>query len=180
MKFRLIKRTQKEIDQIIEERRFYAKRVKGLPDCEVCPLVVVLGNGEQIDVWSLTEQQILDLVKVAAKEMTPDGPSDKVGLSNAFKVVACWREKHQIISADFVADYFKLKNRFRGAQKEVVKDMLIPVVNETVDSAREIAKFIKGREDDFSAVTDTDILAVIMERERQVEARKSANKNTTA
>ena len=176
MEFRLIKRTQKQIDEIIDKRRFYAKRVKGLPDCEVCPLVVVLGNGEQVEVWDLTEEQILNLIKAAAEEMTPNGPSDEYGLENAFDVLKCWRDKHQTVSADFVATFFKLKNGYRGAQKEVVRDMCIPVVNDTVADAKETAKFVKGMKDDFSEVTEADILAILMEKERQLQA----NKNITA
>lgn len=181
MKFKLEKKSQKEIDAIKNQLHFYAQRVKGVADTSnICPLRVVLANGQKVDTWNLTEQDIINLVKANAKEMTPNnGSLDKVGTANTFKVLKSWQEKHPTVSGDFVSIFYQLRDSFNGAQREVVRDMLTPLINETVEKAKINAKFLKGTKNNFKPVTEKEIVAVIKEQERQVEASKQQNKNST-
>ena len=180
MKFKLIERTQKEIDEIREEDQFWAKRVKGTADRDICPLVVEMGNGKRVDVWDLTEQDIINLVKANVQEMTANGPTDKIGNENSFKVLKCWKEKNKTVSVDFVSMFYKLRDSQKGAKREVVRDMMNPLVYGVVAKATEIAIFTKGLNNDFSPVTDSQIVQVLKEQERQNEARKNLNNNQTA
>ncbi|MBQ8614984.1 MAG: hypothetical protein IJ415_00215 [Clostridia bacterium] len=180
MKFKLIEKTQKEIDAIIEERQFYAKRVSGTPDTEVCPLTVVMGNGQKVDTWALTEQNIIDLINANVKEMTDIGPKDKSGTANSFKILKSWQEKNQTVSADFVSMFYQLRDLHKGAKREVVRDMMTPLVCQTVEQAEKNAKFLKGTRDDFSPVTEKQIIQAIKEQERQLESSKNLNNNQTA
>ena len=180
MKFKLIEKSPKEIEQIINERRHYAKSVKGVADTEVCPLTVVMGNGQTVDTWALTEQHIIDLVQANVKEMTSNGPTDKVGTSNSFKVLKSWQEKHKTVSSDFVSMFYQLRDAQKGAKKEIVRDMMTPLVCETVEKAEQNAKFLKGTRDDFSPVTEKQIIQAIQEQERQLEVQKNMNKEKTA
>ncbi len=173
MKFKLIEKTQQEIDNIINERKTYCI----IPNREVCPLTLILANNKKVDAWDLTEQDIINLVNANVKEMTANGPSDKVGTNNSFKVLNCWKEKHATVSADFVAMFYKMKNTYTKGQKEMVRDMLTPLIVETIEPAEEIAKFEKGRKNDFSKVSETEIVKIIKEQERQIEAEKEYKRN---
>ena len=176
MKFKLIEKTQKEIDNIINYRKDFSKSCK-IPNREVCPLTLILANNKQIEAWELTEQQIINLVNANVKEMTENGPSDKVGTDNSFKVLNCWKEKYTTVSADFVEMFYKMKNTYTKGQKEMVRDMLTPLIVGTIEPAEKIAKFEKGRKNDFSKVSEAEIVKIIREQERQLEAEKEYNKN---
>lgn len=176
MKFKLIEKTQKEIEEIINRGKGYCKSCI-IPNREVCPLTLILANNKQIEAWDLTEQDIINLVNANVKEMTENGPSDKVGTDNSFKVLNCWKEKHTKVSGDFVEMFYKMKNTYTKGKKEMVRDMLTPLIVETIEPAEKIAKFEKGRINDFSKVCEADIVKIIREQERQLKAEKEYNKN---
>lgn len=179
MNFILREKTKNEIEQERKENVYWAKRVKGLPDKDICPLEVTMKNGQTFPVWNLTETHIISLVQANVKEMTPKGSADKAHTADSFKIIKCWSEKYKKVSAEFVSNFFTLKNMNKGAQREIVRDMLTPVINETLEEGARNAKFLKGIKDDFTPVTETEVIKAIKEQERQEEKRKEIEKAKT-
>ena len=157
MDFKLIERPENEL--------IYLRR----NNLKACPLVIEFMDGERVDVWDLSEEEILGLVGLNVANTCSKFTFNEEELKNAFKILKCWKEKHNIVSRAFVQEYYHLKDRYKHnpKQQEYVRDMLNPIVFETVDLASKIAKFNKGKNNDFSAVTQSDILDIIEEQERQ-------------
>ena len=178
MNFVLNIKTEQQIEAEKAEDRYYAKMVKGeLKD--ICPLSVTLKSGKTIDVWDLTEQDIINLVKANVNEITHMGPKDQSGYNDSFDVIKCWKLKHKKVSADFVSLFFQLRDANVRNKRECVRDMLTPVVNETIEEGSHDAKFMKGLKDDFSPVTEEQIVEAIKEQERQQAKRNEIEKNKT-
>ena len=59
-------------------------------------------------------------------------------------------------------------------------ELIKTVINETVKEGRNIAQFIKGMKNDFSPVTEEQIVEAIKEQERQQAKRNEQEKNKTA
>ena len=176
MKFKLIEKTEEEIENIRQERRIYSRRVKGVANSNVCPLTVILASGREVEVWDLTEQDIVNLVMTNAKE-EKENKRDDVGRANSFKILKCWREKHPTVSADFVETFYKMRDMFEDSARECVRDMLIPVVSKTETEAKVLAKYLKGMKNDFSKVTESEIVKTIKEQERQRKEIEKKNSN---
>lgn len=180
MRFGLTQRTKTEIKKIQDEYRFYSRMVKGKGFVDVCPYVVTLANGIKKDVWDLTESEILSLTKANVNEMTPNGPADKLRTTQSFEIVNCWKDKHKDVSADFIGEYFKLTESNGGAKKEIVRDLLNSIVGEKIEEATKYAKFEKGKDDNFTPVSSQEVMDVLREQERQMQASKQVNNNKTA
>ena len=161
MDFKLIERPENEL---IHLRRNNLK---------ACPLVIEFMDGERVDVWDLNEEEVLDLVELNVVNAGSKLTFSEEDLNKAFKVLKCWKEKHKTVSSNFVKEYYKLKEKYKHnpKQHEYVRDMLNPIVFETVDLASKIAKFNKGKNNDFTAVTQTDVLDIMIEQERQLKAQ---------
>lgn len=64
MDYTIYKKPQQEIDDEQDERRTYARLVKGIAE-PVCPEYVKTKTGEKKDVWSLSTLQLYAFVKAA-------------------------------------------------------------------------------------------------------------------
>ena len=56
-------RTEEEIKEIRSERQFWADRVKGMPDYNVCPIEIIMSDGTKVEVWDIKEEEIVSIKK---------------------------------------------------------------------------------------------------------------------
>ena len=165
MKFTLREKTKAEVDAVLDERKWGAKIVKGIPDLKVCPLVVTLASGREVDVWALTENEILSLIKANMSEMTDKGFKDQQRAGWTSKILSCWREENSV-SANFVKECFEMEKQF-PKYVGTVKDFTTPFVHDKIDET------IKG----CLAMSDNEIILDLIDSYEKYKAdNKGASK----
>jgi hypothetical protein len=127
----------------------YAKSVGGFPK-GVCPTYVYTMDGKKVDTWDLSPKQVFDLL---SNELSVNGPKVQCddflrSLKSGFK-----------FPLSGVVAFLELrgKSKYPG----IVSDMMVPFCVDTLSSAREIAKFNKECNGDYSSIVDNDLITII-------------------
>lgn len=170
MTFELIEKTQQQIEKEHAEDRFYAKLVKGDPK-EVCPMAVKLKNGQVRDVWDFDEDSIVNLMNACLTEFN-SGVRDSVRMPAAFKIIECWQQKHEKVSADMIEKMFALEDKFPKIVS-VVKDFTTPIGLKQKNDAMTIASYLNGMQGDKTKITHANIVKILKNQEMIQENRKA-------
>ncbi len=173
MKFILRKRSQQEIQKIQDEHRVYSRMVKGNNFIDVCPYELVLANGKSVEVWSLTEQDILNVIEANLME----GIKDHQRAVWTHQIISTWKEKHGKISVDMIEGFFKLEEKYKD-QKSHLADFQGDMGAEDIAFAKRVANYLNGMTGDKKDITYQNIVKIL--RNEQKLKEKQLNNNQTA
>ncbi len=160
MQFTLRKKTQKEFEEELSLRHFGAAIAKGVVDKNICPLIVTMANGREVEVWSLTEQEIVKLIDATMNEMTDKGFKDPKRAAWSTQILQCWRDAHKSVSTDFIDVCFQIEKKY-PKYKSVVKDMTAPFIHDQVEKAQIIADYLNGMQGDKKKITNDNIIKIL-------------------
>ena len=173
MKFTLKERSQKEIDAIRSERNTLARLGGGFGDMKVCPFELVLAGGKTVEVWDLTEQDILNLVEANVKE----GLKDQQRAVWTHQIIDSWKKEHGKISVDMIEGFFKLKEKYEK-QKSHVSDFQGDMGSEDIAFAKRVANYLNGMTGANKEITNENLIK-ILKNEQQLK-EKQLRKDQTA
>ena len=163
MEWTLREKSQKEINDKVEESRIYSRMVKGIgiSSSEVCPLEVTKSNGEVKDVWDLSEQEVFGLIRKISSEID-SGNRDKQREDWAFQITKCWGDKHPQVSPRMTVELMKLTGTVKTpVGKEIIRDFMGPLANKTLNEATIIANYLNGMSGNQQNATKEQIMQVL-------------------
>ena len=178
MNWTLREKSEKEIQDEVDESRVYSHMVKGegKTRLDICPLEVTKSNGEVKDVWGLTENEIGGLIEQVTREFEK-GNKDNQRIAWAGQIIRCWSDAHPQISARMTAGLMKLRESAKTpVSRELVRDFMGPLANNNIEEARVIAQYLNGMSGTKQAPTDAQILQVLENMVNMQEMENSQNR----
>ena len=164
MNWALRKRTDKEMEEEIALKKAYKNF-----NAKACPLEVVFSDGSKSEVWDLTEQKIVGLIRAIANEMENHMQMDKQRIAWAGEIVKCWGEAHPQTSNKMTAELLKIEVGCKNpVTSDIVRDLYGLIAYKNLSQAKTIANYLNGAKDGNISVDKAQLIE-ILENDRQNE-----------
>lgn len=168
MKWTLREKTQSEMESELSMFHGYGDKTATI-EKNVCPYVVTLGNGEVRGVWTLTEQEIVGLIRINVKELNNGSRSDK-HLDWTFKIVKSWSQKHPNQSAVLVSQLNNLKSNAKTPlARDFMDNAMGPLANKKLAEAKIIATYLN-----HGNAPSRDQINAVIDNQAKFEMEKSS------
>ena len=157
MDYTIYKKPQQEIDDEQDERRTYARLVKGIAD-PVCPYYVKTRAGKNLNVWALKPLQLYAFVKAA----------HAAGAENSFEILKYIQDEQRINDYMTLLDCLFLV----PSEGELMRDFIGSMGgNKLRDKASEISEYmtkVEGR-----PLTTDEVIKKYAQYEKQQKSENS-------
>ena len=164
MNWTLRQRTQKEMDEEIALKKAYKNF-----NAKACPLEVVFSDGSKSEVWDLTEQKIVGLIKAIVNEMENHMQKDRQRIAWAGEIIKCWGEAHPEVSNRMTAELLKVETSCKNpVTVDLVRSLYAPIAYKNLSQATTIANYLNGAKDGNISVDKAQLIE-ILENDRQNE-----------
>lgn len=171
MRFTLKEKTPQEIEKEKAEDKFWADRVKGMPD-DICPLQLITSSGKVIEVWDMAEKDILTLIEANLMEELKDHER----LVWTHKIINCWKEKHGKISVDMIEGFFALKDKYPKLASHIA-DFQGGMGMEDIAFATRTAHYLNGMTGGKKEITNENIIKILRNEQQLLEKEKEKSAN---